>query len=282
MNNFQTLLEKDTQTNFKYPDERLISNLYYVSLSHSFRQIDSLADTFTQAEWIAQNSWLSDGCKELETIPIINFDVLPMLCGCDNLTSCDGFMYDFTARKFSLLIEFKNCDRKTLDKYLSTTSSDSILSKLKDSKRLIVSELKFQGKFTGDTLISNTHVVVVYNGKNNKAIENTPMGYIPKQRVSHNKNGKQNRAVRLSVNTKDRDSKFGIEVKKLGYVSCLENDFPVPAKPPTEKLKGVDKVRPFSIFSAQDFKNLVNSEYFQSWNWGEYSQYIKFNVGKEY
>jgi hypothetical protein len=113
MSNFQTLLEKDTQT-----------------------------------------SWLSDGCEELKYIPIINFDVLPMLCGCDNLTSCDGLLYDFSnTRKFSLLMEFKNCDRK---------------------------------------------------------------------------------------------------------------------------------VRHFSIFSAQDFKNLVNSEYFQSWNWGEYSKYIKLNVGKEY
>ena len=37
MNNFQKLLKMDTQTNFEYPDEQLISNLYYVSLSYSLR-----------------------------------------------------------------------------------------------------------------------------------------------------------------------------------------------------------------------------------------------------
>lgn len=254
---------------------------------HSSRQIDAITDISTQNEWITQNSWLSNECEKLKDISVINFDILPKLCNCDNLTSCDGMLYDFNAKKFSLLIEFKNCDRKTLDKYLNITSNDSILTKLKDSKNLIVSKLEFQGKFTGQALIENTHIVVVYNGKNNKPIENTKMGYTPKQKVSHNKNGKQNRAIRLDINTKDKDSKFGLEVKKLGYVSCLENDFPVPAKPQSEKLKGVGKVRNFSIFSAQDFKKLVEFEsqndgciYLQDWDWGEYFEYINNNVKK--
>lgn len=282
MNNFQELLKMDTQTNFEYPDEQLISNLYYVSLSYSLRQINSITDISTKNDWITQNNWLSNECENLKNIPIVNFDKLPKLCNCDNLTSCDGLLYDFNAKKFSLLIEFKNCDRKNLDKYLDIMSKDSILTKLKDSKNLIVSNLEFQGKFSGELLIKNTHIVVVYNGKNNKPVNNTNLKHILKQQVSHNSKGKQNRAINLNTHTKNKDSKFSLEVKKLGYTSCLENDFSVPAKPQAEKLKGVGKIRYFSIFSAQDFKKLVELKsqnddcvYLQDWDWGEYCEYMK-------
>lgn len=281
MNNFKELLEKDIQANFEYPDEKLISNLYYVSLSHSLKQVNAMNDISTQSEWISQNNWLSDECEQLKSTPIINFDALPHLCGCDNLSSCDGFFYDYNDKKFSLLVELKNCDRKTLDKYLSTTSGDSILIKLKHSKNLILSSLEFQGKYSGESLIEHTHVIVVYNGKNTKPVANSKMGYVSKQKVSRGANGKQNRANSLSFIFNDKDSKFGIEVKKLGYVSCCEDNFPVPAKPPVEKLKGVGKVRNFSIFSAQDFKKLVSFNYFQNWDWGNYSKYIDYNLIKK-
>ena len=177
---------------------------------------------------------------------------------------------------------FNIVDRKNLDKYLDIMSKDSILTKLKDSKNLIVSNLEFQGKFSGELLIKNTHIVVVYNGKNNKPVNNTNLKHILKQQVSHNSKGKQNRAINLNTHTKNKDSKFSLEVKKLGYTSCLENDFSVPAKPQAEKLKGVGKIRYFSIFSAQDFKKLVELKsqnddcvYLQDWDWGEYCEYMK-------
>ena len=52
----------------------------------------------------------------------------------------------------------------------------------------------FDGKYTGSNLIANTHIVIVYNGKNNVPSRNIPLSYSPK--VKRFEKGK------LFINTK--------------------------------------------------------------------------------
>lgn len=269
MNKFCDLLKDDYESEFEYADERLISNLYYTSLSYSLRE-EKNSEFFKE-----NNKWLFNSENFGGSIPTVNFDVLPKLCGCEDISSCDAFFYDYSGNRKSLLIEFKNCDRAKLqDKFIKLTSNDSIIVKIKDSKNLIISQLDFDGQYTGTDLVSNTHIIIVYNGKNNVPLKNISLSYNSKVRRSER--GKPTRALSMSF-TKSVDEekdRFGLEIKKIGFSQCTSSDFPVPGEPDFIKSKGIGKIRNYTLFSASDFKKLIDTKYFSEWDWGDYATYI--------
>lgn len=263
------LLKSDCESKFEYADERLISNLYYTSLSHSLRE-EKNSENFRE-----KNKWLFDSEDIGKSIPTINFDALPKLCSCEDMSSCDAFFYDYSGSKKSLLIEFKNCDKDTLQsKYIELNSDDSIIKKIIASKNLIISKIEFDGKYTGADLVSNTHIIIVYNGKNNMPSKNFSLSHVPK--VKKSEKGKSTRATTIlftkSVN--EENNRFGLEIKKIGFSHCISTDFPVPGKPDFAKSKGIGKTRNYTLFSAFDLKEMIDKGYFNDWDWGDYATYI--------
>lgn len=266
---FSDLLKADYEREFAYADEQLISNLYYTSLSYSLRE-EKNSEVFKE-----KNKWLFNS-KDIDgSISTINFDVLPKLCGCEAMSSCDAFFYDYSGNRKSLLIEFKNCDKATLqNKYFKSTSNDSIIGKIKDSKNLISSQLYFEGKYTGIDLVLNTHIIIVYGGKNNIPSKNITPSYIPK--VKRSEKGKPTRASSMSLtkSINEENDRFGLEIKEIGFSQCTSSDFPVSGEPDFIKSKGIGKIRNYTLFSAFDFKQLIDKEYFSGWDWGDYTTYI--------
>lgn len=266
---FSDLLKADYEREFEYADERLISNLYYTSLSYSLRE-EKNSEVFKE-----KNKWLFNSEDINGRISTINFDVLPKLCGCEAMSSCDAFFYDYNGNRKSLLIEFKNCDKATLqNKYFKSTSNDSIIRKIKDSKNLISSQLYFEGKYTGIDLVLNTHIIIVYGGKNNIPSKNITPSYIPK--VKRSEKGKPTRAssMLLTKSVNEENDRFGLEIKKIGFSKCISSDFPVPGEPDFIKSKGIGKTRNYTFYSASDFKQLIDKGYFSGWDWGDYATYI--------
>ncbi len=266
---FCYLLKADYESEFEYADERLISNLYYTSLSYSLRE-EKNSEVFKE-----KNKWLFNSEDIDGSISTINFDVLSKLCGCEAMSSCDAFFYDYNGNRKSLLIEFKNCDKATLqNKYFKLTSNDSIMVKIKDSKNLISSQLYFEGKYTGIDLVSNTHIIIVYIGKNNMPSKNISLSYNPKVRRSER--GKPTRASSMSFtkSVNEEKDRFGLEIKKIGFSQCTSSDFPVRGEPDFIKSKGIGKIRNYTLFSAFDFKKLIDIGYFNEWDWGDYATYI--------
>ena len=48
----------------------------------------------------------------------------------------------------------------------------------------------------------------------------------------------------------------------------------MPGEPDFIKSKGAGKTRNYTLFSASDFKELIDKGYFGRWNWGAYATYI--------
>lgn len=177
MNDFSELLKQDSETVHEYDDERLVSTLRYTSLSHSLREEPNSED------FKNDNQWLFKENDEFGNIRVINFDRIPEMCNCSGVNTCDAFFYDYNGTSRSYLIEFKNCSRDELQrKYLKTDSSDSILKKVIGSRNILCSELNFEGKYTSSDLISNTHVIIVYNGKKTVPLRKIPLSSISKQK----------------------------------------------------------------------------------------------------
>lgn len=266
MNNFSELLKNDATSDYEYEDEKLVSTIRYTSLSHSLREEPNSED------FKKDNQWLFNENDESGKIKVINFDRIPEICGCSGVNTCDAFFYDFSGNSKSYLIEFKNCSRDVLQrKYLKTDSDDSILKKVKGSKEIICSKLNFEGKYTSSELISNTHVVIVYNGKKIVPTRNIPLNSILKQKSSRQKPAN----VNFRKSEEETTDKTGIEIKKAGFSECCKNDFPVPGKPEFVKNKGKGSVRNYTLFSDTDFREVIEKQFFSNWEWGEYSVFFK-------
>lgn len=105
---------------------------------------------------------------------------------------------------------------------LKSEDNDGIYYKVRDSIRLIKNELEFGGTQEKEELVRHMHFFVVYEGKNNVAVQTT---------------------IKLPGKALPRAGKA---------------------------VKGKGKVRAFSIFSAQNFAEIVEKGFFDEWNWGEY------------
>ena len=266
MNDFSELLKQDSETVHEYDDERLVSTLRYTSLSHSLREEPNSED------FKNDNQWLFKENDEFGNIRVINFDRIPEMCNCSGVNTCDAFFYDYNGTSRSYLIEFKNCSRDELQrKYLKTDSSDSILKKVIGSRNILCSELNFEGKYTSSDLISNTHVIIVYNGKKTVPSRKIPLSSISKQKSD----GRRPANVNFRKSEEEITDKTGIEIKKAGFSECYKNDFPVPGKPEFVKNKCKGSVRNYTLFSDTDFREVIEEQFFSNWDWGEYSDYFR-------
>ena len=269
MNNFGELLKKDCQISYEYEDEHLVSTLRCTSLSYSLREEPNSSD------FKNKNRWLFSEDDEAGKIKVINFDRVPDMCCCSGTNTCDAFFYDFNGKSRSYLIEFKNCSRDVLHKkYLNLKSDDCILRKITESAVLIENELEFDGKYTSSELVSDTHIIIVYNGKNNMPARCIPFESVKKKRSDGIETPRKPERVSFKKSVEDNVDRIGAEIVKTGFSVCFKDDFPVPGKPDFEKVKGTGKVRNYTLFTNTDFTELVRKDFFADWDWGAYSEFF--------
>ena len=262
-----------------FPDEMVFSNLYHTSFSTQLRAIDGFPDK-EKAKRINANEWIREKSRKACAIRVINFDRVKDILN-NGSTSCDAFFYSFypNNNEFHFITEFKNTEtygKQELLRLLNREDQDGIYRKVKDSIENIRHHLLFGGKQEADEIIQNTHFFVVYNGKNNAATSNKPS--VPsREQASKDARGKQNRATRIrrpEYSIKEENEiyqQFGLKIEDLSMKPCTEDTFPGSAIPRLRKSgRGSEKIRHFTIFSAQDFGELINSGYFDNWNWGQY------------
>lgn len=278
MNNFGELLRKDSQISHEYEDEALVSSLRCTSMSYSLKEEQN------SSEFKNKNQWLFNEDDEAGKIKVISFDRVPELCCCSGVHTCDAFFYDYKGKSKSYLIEFKNCQKNTLhNKFLDLKSDDCIIEKIADSGKLIKNELDFDGKYSASELVSNTHIIIVYNGKNDmptghislgKTYTNNKNGNNPGKNKDKECNAKRPANLKFTRNDIDFADNIGRKIKELGFSGCIKDDFPIPGKPDFKKEKGTGKVRNYTLFTSRDFIELMSKDFFTDWEWGDYSEFF--------
>lgn len=264
---------KECEQDFEYLDEKIASNIYYISLSHALRSLEGMEE-HEKEQKRKNNSWLEEETRKIHDIFVLNFDGIVRKLA-NGKKSCDGFFYNFssTEDRQHYLVELKNVDKQTMLKMLSDYGENGIYEKVKDSVQLIKSQLLFGGETEKEAIIDHTHFFLVYGGKNNVPSRN-PIKMVGKAKVSRGQNHKQNHAGRMNIDsTKQEDElykEFGDKIADLKLVACSEDSFPGEALPRTRKVKGVGKIRQFSLFSSLDFARIIDAQYFDTWNWGQY------------
>lgn len=271
------ILERSTL--YHYPDEMVFSNLYHTSFSTQLRALGGYS-VKEQAKRTLANEWIHEQSRKSCAVRVINFDRVKDLLN-NGSASCDALFYNYNLidEGFHFISEFKNTERsgkQDLLRLLNCNDQDGIYRKVKDSVENIRHNLLFGGKQEADEIIQSMHVFVVYNGKNNAATSNKPS--IPSRKEAlRDTSGKQTRAIRFGrheYSQKDENeiyTRFGNKIEALGLKPCTENTFPGNAIPRVRKSeRGSEKIRFFTIFSAQDFGDLIDSGFFNNWNWGQY------------
>lgn len=284
---------KERDVSFEYPDEAIFSNVYYTSL---IRSLQSMSNTpsYEISNWEKGNRWLIDTTSKASEIPVINFDNLKRLLskqrhGLDNngQKSCDAFFYNFVHQdnEFHFIVEFKNTDKKKfIEDYVITgfpkrsaqqtqdssknKKQDSLYKKAKDSTELIRQDFLFGGNHEADEIINNMHLIAVYNGKNTRHTSARPK--LPgKNRATKGADGKQCHATKndslepVIRGEHDIYNRLGNQIAELGLKPRTQNTFlPIKIDP---------RINPyFTIFSVQDFGQLIDSGFFDNWKWGKY------------
>lgn len=262
-----------------YPDEMVFSNLYHTSFSTQLRAIGGYSVTERAKRTIA-NEWIHEQSRRSCAVRVINFDRVKDLLN-NGSASCDAlfYNYDLIYEGFHFISEFKNTERtgkQDLLRLLNRDDQDGIYRKVKDSVENIRHNLLFGGTQEADEIIQNMHFFVVYNGKNNAATSNKP-SFPSRKEAPRDASGKQNRAIRFGrheYSQKDENEiylRFGNKIEELKMKPCTEDTFPGDSIPRVRKSeRGTEKIRFFTIFSAQDFGDLIESGYFDNWNWGQY------------
>lgn len=260
----------------EYPDEAVFSNLYHTSLSTALRAINGYPEEEKQRRQIA-NEWISEKSSKAHDIRVINFDRIVSFLT-NGTTSCDALFYVFchSDGQFHFLSEFKNVGKQEMLRLLKSEERDCIYKKVKDSVENIRQNFLFGGTQESDDIIENTHFFAVYNGKNTAATSGKPV--VPaKKNAFKDSNGKQNRATRNhqhEYTPKEENEiyqRFSSKIEQLRLKPCTEDTFPGNAIPRVRKMAhSSEKIRFFTIFSAQDFGDLINSGFFDDWNWGPY------------
>lgn len=190
--------------------------------------------------------------------------------------SCDGLFYNFSPeeREQHYLVEFKNVGKKEMLNFLEMKNPDGIHYKVKDSVQSINSQLEFGGMQEREELIAHMHFFIVYEGKNNVPAQ-TSIKLPGRVSVVRDSRKKQKKAGKMDYSTEKKEgdiyTQFGKEILKLGLQECSEDLFPGDALPRAGKSgRGKGKVRPFTVFSAKNFAEVVENVFFERWNWGEY------------
>lgn len=273
---------KEKSSEPEYPDEVIVSNLYYVSLSFSLRSLAGMREDERKRKQ-EKNGWLENETKKIHDIQTLDFDNITKKLT-NGKTSCDAFFYNFMCgeEEQHFLCELKNVDKKTILNLLNDEGKDGVYNKVKDSVQMIKTQLLFGGNQENDKIIQHTHFLVIYSGKNNVPSK-SPVKMVGKTKVGRDASQKQCKAARISVDSEKKDleiyDRFGEKIIKLGLQYCCEDVFPGDALPRAKKiLKGGEKVRAFSIFSANDFAKIIDSDFFASWKWGEYQDNTGENV----
>ena len=260
----------------EYPDEAVFSDLYHTSLSTALRAVEGYLDEEKRRRQDA-NEWIVEKSCKARNVCVINFDQVVKRLN-NGRASCDAFFYNFYWQQgeYHFLCEFKNTGKQDFLRYLKSDNEDSIYKKVKDSAENISQCVVFGGECEADDIISNMHFFAVYNGKNTAATSSKPI--VPtKENAGKGSNGKQNRATRNrqhEYTPKEENEiyqRFGEKIEQIGLKTCVEDTFPGNAIPRVKKsAHGPEKIRHFTIFSAQDFGKLVESGFFDHWNWGLY------------
>lgn len=266
-------------TSFAYSDEKIASNMYDVSCPYSQRALAGMKAE-EQAKNSEKNKWLLEQTSHVKDVSVLDFDHIKIKLG-NGKTSCDAMFYRFAANSTDLhyLAEFKNVDKKTILKLMKdNASADSIYRKVRDSVQMIRFELEFQGNVEHDEIVSHMHFFLVYGGKNNMPVRN-PVKMPGRAKVNRDISGKQKSAGRMHIDSDKRENetyeRFGNSIAALGLAACDEGVFPGEALPRTKKfVKGGEKVRQFSVFSARDFAKIVDAGFFDTWDWGTYHTYF--------
>ena len=266
----------------EYPDEAIFSDIYHTSLHTSLRSIQGYPDRVKEKhrkdgfEWF-ENEWIKLESDKVCNIRVIDFDNLVSLLN-SGKASCDAFFYNFECQtgEFHFISEFKRVDKQTLINLLKDEGRNGLYRKIKDSAESIRHHLLFGGNQEADSIIENMHFFAVYAGKNTSATSEGPQ-ILSGKKTSKDAYGKQNRAIRngrtkySEKNEDDIFQRFGRQIEELGMKPCTEDTFPGKAIPRVKKTEhGSEKVRYFTIFSAQDFGQLIDSGFFDFWNWGKY------------
>lgn len=74
---------------FDYPDERIASNIYYISLTNALRALDGMKEEEKEKESL-KNEWLRKESLKIQEVPILDFDNITKLLS-NGKKSCDGF-----------------------------------------------------------------------------------------------------------------------------------------------------------------------------------------------
>ena len=260
----------------EYPDEAIFSDLYHTSLSTAIRAIDGFTGEEKRKRQSA-NEWISEKSSKACYIRVINFDRIVSFLT-NGTTSCDALFYVFchSNDQFHFLAEFKNIGKQEMLRLLKSEDRDGIYRKVKDSVENIRQHFLFGGTQESDDIIESTHFFAVYNGKNTAATSAKPI--VPsKKNATRDSRGKQNRATRNwqhEYTLKEENEiyqRFSSKIEQLRLKPCTEDTFPGNAIPRVRKsAHSAEKIRFFTIFSAQDFGDLINSGFFDNWNWGPY------------
>lgn len=272
---------RENEEIFEYPDERIASSVYYTSLSYALRALNGM-NGIERAKKAEMNKWLEKETPAVHNIPVLDLDNITRKLS-NGKSSCDAFFYNVSLgdEEQHYLAELKNANKKTVLSLIKDTGKDSIYHKVNDSVQMIEKQLEFGGTTEHEEIIHHTHFFLVYAGKNDVPSRGT-IEKLRKTRVSRDVHGKQQRAGRMSFDSEKKELEvyeyFGQKVRNLGLESCNEATFPGDALPRAKKIrKGGDKVRLFSMFSAQDFGKILEAGFFTNWNWGNYQQYFEKN-----
>jgi len=271
------LLIADNEKEHEYKDEALASSLYYNSLSTSLREMDSIKNYLENYdgcendrellikqkdynEKVKNNEWLNSICEEIKMIRSVNFDRIPGLIDMDSC-SADSLMLDYSEPFRAFLIEFKNCSKKALLKFINDSGKDGIMVKLKNTKTIITGYIDI----LNDVTVNDFEVLIVYN-KNDVVSENNI--YTPKKRIAEKDDGgKQSKATRSGKNKSGNACRYKFPVPG----NSKKNDQDIGL---FEKRIVAMKFKKCTVMAALDFCDYIRKNNFTDNNWGGYEPMI--------
>lgn len=278
INVLNLVIQEDTQ-DFIYPDEKIASNVYYVSLPNTIGSIAGYGDAVKKQK-IDRNDWLKEKSASVQVTPVLDFDLIVKKLE-NSRCSCDALFYNTEPEgsEQHYLAEFKCADKAAVLKMMEDPGKDGIYQKVNDSVLMIQRELEFGGADEHEALTARLHFFLVYAGKNNVPDRN-PVTMPGKMKVQKDGHGKQKSAGRMRFDSLKTENeiyeRFGKQLELLGLASCSEDTFPGDALPRAiKRIKGGERVRCFTMFSASDFAEIVELGYFSNWKWGNYTPYFQ-------
>ena len=151
-------------------------------------------------------------------------------------------------------------------------------AKVKDTVEMIKTSIHFGGTQEAEELIHHLHFVLIYNGKNDTPVLYFKPPFPKKQIVERDAHGKQKSASRQSNLYPLKDEgpickRFSEFICELELAPAEESYFPKRAIPEAKQYKR-KKQRQFTMLTAYDFVNAIESCGLDKWNWGEYNNYL--------